>query len=49
MITGVVILGIAMGYFIVTGTLSLFFILIIIPDIIGMIGAQQNYNYAKKF
>ena len=47
MITGVVILGIATGYFIVSGSLSWFFILIIIPDIIGMIGAQKNYNYAK--
>jgi len=47
MITGVVILGIALVYFIVTGTLSIFYIAIIIPDAIGMIGAQMNYNYAK--
>ena len=49
MITGVVILGIAMIYFVVTGSLSIFFIAIIIPDIIGMVGAQINHNYAKNF
>jgi len=49
MITGVVILGIAMIYFVATSSLSIFFILIIIPDVIGLIGAQQNYNYIKKF
>jgi len=49
MITGVVILSIAMIYFVATGSLSIFFIAIIIPDIIGMIGAQINHNYAKEF
>jgi len=47
MITGAVILGIATIYFIASGTLSMFFILIIIPDIIGFIGAQKNFNYMK--
>jgi len=49
MITGIIILSVAVIYFIVMGTLSFFFIAIILPDIIGLIGAQINHNYAKKF
>ena len=48
MIVGSVILGVALIYFIFTGTLGLFFILIIVPDILGLIGAQMNHSYAQR-
>ena len=48
MIVGIVVLSIGLVYFLATRTLGLFFILIIIPDILGLIGAQQNHNHAQQ-
>ena len=48
MIVGLVVLGIALVYFLFSGPFPFFFVAIIIPDIVGFIGAQMNHKYAAQ-